>query len=72
MTTYQFKTSMKCEGCKTTAAPALNKVAGEGNWNVDLATPDKVLTVTTAHATPNDVVSALKTAGFEATPIVQP
>jgi hypothetical protein len=43
----------------------LNEQAGAGNWQVDTATPDKILTVTSDKLTPAQVVQAVEQAGFQ-------
>jgi len=42
---------------------------GAGNWQVDTANADKVLTVHTAQATPAQVMKAVQDAGFEIQPL---
>ena len=46
MKTLQFKTNINCGGCLKAVTPTLNQQAGTGNWQVDTASPDKILTVT--------------------------
>ena len=45
METLRFKTNIKCTGCLVQVGPALDELAGENNWQVDLASNDKTLTV---------------------------
>ena len=67
MDTLKFKTNIKCTGCLAKVSPSLNEKIGEGNWDVDLMTLKKTLTVQAPDGvTPADVVKAVKTAGFEA------
>jgi len=47
METIKLKTNIKCGGCIATVTPFLNQSVGEGNWQVDTQSPDKVLTVNT-------------------------
>jgi Copper chaperone len=61
-----FKTNIKCDGCIATVTPALNKTAGEGNWQVDLQSPDKVLTVTAEEVNATDIKKAMEQAGYKA------
>jgi copper chaperone CopZ len=44
----------------------LNEVAGDGNWNVNVADPSKILTVTTAKEKQNEIIKAVKKAGYKA------
>jgi copper chaperone CopZ len=67
METLKFKTTIKCSGCVATVTPFLNKAVGEDNWEVDINTPDKVLTIATDSAVnPVDVVQAVEVAGYKA------
>ncbi|RYY49916.1 MAG: heavy metal transport/detoxification protein [Chitinophagaceae bacterium] len=65
MEALKFKTNIKCTGCLAKVTPALNETVGEDNWEVDLQDPNKTLTVV-ADASENEVVAAIKEAGFEA------
>ncbi len=62
----KFKTNIKCMGCVSTVTPALNQVVGADNWEVDLQSPDKQLTVKGDDLDAEAVISALKEAGFKA------
>lgn len=64
MKTLQFKTNINCGGCIKAVTSALNQQAGAGNWQVDTANPDKILTVTADQLTPNEVIQAVEGAGF--------
>jgi copper chaperone CopZ len=45
MEKYQFKTNIKCGACVSAVTPHLNEAVGEDHWKVDLASPDRILTV---------------------------
>ena len=47
MQTLKFRTTINCGGCIKAVTPTLNQAIGAGNWTVDTANPDKILTVTT-------------------------
>lgn len=64
MKTYKFKTNINCNGCVSGVTPFLNKVEGI-NWKVDIDNPDKTLTVETENASEEEIVKAVKKAGFE-------
>lgn len=64
MKTYKFKTNINCGGCVTGVTPYLNRVSGI-NWKVDTDNPDKILTVETDEATEDDIIKAVKKAGYE-------
>lgn len=69
METIQLKTNIKCGGCIATVTPFLNETVGEGNWQVDTANPNKVLTVTADGVAPGAVEQAVRQAGFRAEPL---
>ncbi len=65
----KFKTNIKCMGCVAKVTPELDKAAGAQQWEVDITTPDKVLTVITETLEAEEVVAAVEKAGFTATDI---
>ncbi len=67
MKTVQFKTNIKCGACVATVTPFLNEAVGEGNWQVDTQSPNKVLT--TENATVETVKQAIDKAGYKAEPL---
>jgi len=69
MDTLKFKTTINCGGCIKAVTPALNQQVGAGNWQVDTANPDKILTVTNTTTSPAQVVQAVQEAGFEIQPV---
>ena len=67
METIKFKTTIKCSGCVATVTPGLNEAVGANNWQVDLQSADKVLTVNTNEANKEkDVIKKLEEAGYKA------
>ena len=74
----RFKTNIKCGGCVATVTPFLNDIEQIDGWNVDTASPDKILTVQTTARRPDDdrigevVTRAIEKAGFKAEPIPRP
>ena len=67
MNTLKFKTNIKCTGCLSKVTPSLNEKVGEGNWEVDLMTLKKTLTVEVAEGvTSEDVIRTVNNAGFNA------
>ena len=46
MKTSKFKTTAKCGGCVAKIGETLDKVVARDQWNIDLSTPDRVLTIT--------------------------
>jgi len=65
MKTLQFKTNINCGGCIKAVTPTLNHEAGAGNWQVDTANPDKILTVNSDQLTAAQVMQAVEKAGFQ-------
>lgn len=65
MNTLQFKTNIKCTGCISKVTPILNKKLGEGQWEVDLMTLKKTLTVT-SDLEENEVIAIVNESGFAA------
>lgn len=68
MNTLKFKTNIKCAGCISKATPVLNQKLGEGQWEVDIMTLKKTLTVTSS-LSEEEVVKIVKESGFTAEPI---
>ena len=60
MKTLQFKTNINCGGCVKAVTPTLNQEAGAGNWQVDTANPDKILTISSDQLTTAQVVEAVE------------
>lgn len=69
MNTLIFKTNIKCTGCEAKVKPFLNETAGEDNWEVDLQSPEKTLSVVADNITETQIVEAIKKAGYTAEPI---
>ncbi|MEO5777327.1 MAG: heavy metal-associated domain-containing protein [Flavobacterium sp.] len=68
MNKLQFKTNIKCAGCIAKATPILNQKLGEGQWEVDIMTLKKTLTVT-SDLNEDEVAEIVKESGFTAEPI---
>lgn len=67
METLEFKTNIKCSGCIAAVTPFLNDIEQVDGWNVDTASPDKVLTVQTADSRIGETVrKAVERAGYRA------
>jgi copper chaperone len=66
MKTLKFKTNIKCGGCIAAVTPFLNKVQGIENWEVDTVNPDKILTVNADNLSAEEVLTAIKAAGYTA------
>lgn len=66
METVQFKTNIKCSGCVAAVTPALDNLAGQDNWEVDLQSPEKILTVAVDKAGKDEIKQAIEKAGYKA------
>ncbi|HZG23689.1 MAG TPA: heavy-metal-associated domain-containing protein [Chitinophagaceae bacterium] len=66
MKTIELKTNIMCGACLAKVTPVLNETVGEENWKVDIQNPKKVLTVTTGKLNEEDVIEAVKNAGYKA------
>ncbi len=44
-TTRQFKTDLRCGSCVATVKPYLDRVPGVDTWDIDVASPNKTLTI---------------------------
>jgi len=64
MKTLKFKTNINCSGCVAGVTPFLNKIDGI-SWKVDTDHADKILTVESRDAIPEDIIEKVKKAGFE-------
>lgn len=66
MEALKFKTNIKCSGCIAQVTPALNDTVGTNNWSVDIANPDKILTVSSQIKNKDEIKRAVENAGFKA------
>ncbi len=65
METLQFKTTIKCSGCLEKVTPFLNEQLSPEEWDVDIFTPSKILTVKSDKMTAAEVEEKVKQAGFQ-------
>ena len=59
-----YKTNIHCQGCAAAVAPGLDEAVGAGGWRVDVGSPDKVLTVTARNIPEEDILRAVRDAGY--------
>lgn len=71
MTTLKFKTNIKCSGCLAKVSPFLNEEASIETWEVDIFTPEKILTVETSEAGNEKIIKAVEKAGYTIEPVNQ-
>ena len=65
MKTSKFKTNAKCDGCVARIADKLNEIVPREQWNFDLSTTDRVLTVT-ADVSDEKIIAVVVAAGYKA------
>ena len=65
MPTLKFKTNINCSGCIRAVTPMLNGEKAIQTWEVDTASPDKILTVAT-DLSAAQVEALIEDAGFKA------
>ena len=65
MSEAKFKTTIQCNGCLSKVTPKLNEILKEQSWSVDLESDDRILTVNDDNVSVDEVVSAVKSVGFE-------
>jgi copper chaperone len=66
MTTLQFKTNIKCDGCVATVTPYLSGIKEIKEWKVNLTSLDRTLTVEGVDIMPEAIISELAKAGYKA------
>lgn len=67
----QFKTNINCGGCVASVKPHLDNAQGISHWEVDTTNNDKILTVKSEGITEQEVIEAVKKAGFKIEPVNQ-
>lgn len=65
MGTLKFKSNIKCAACVAKVTPALDGTEGVEKWEVDLSSPDRILTVQSSLSGPK-VREALEKVGYSA------
>ncbi|HLW29967.1 MAG TPA: heavy-metal-associated domain-containing protein [Brumimicrobium sp.] len=65
MEELRFKTTLKCGGCEEKVTPGLNAIDEIEEWDVDLDSPDKILTVFATKDVEDKIIEAVEKVGFE-------
>jgi len=68
---YQFKTNINCSGCVQAVTPYLDANSEIKKWEVDVNSPNKVLTVETDHLSGEMIREIIKIAGYSAEKLKQ-
>ncbi len=66
MNTYIFSTNLQCTNCRSKVQPLLDKNDKVSDWQLDLKHPDRLLTVKSPSATPEEISKIIARAGFQA------
>lgn len=61
----KFKTNINCNNCIRSVSGFLNDVEEIKRWEVDIANPEKILTVEGDEVTAEAVIEAVEEAGFD-------
>lgn len=70
MSTYRFKTNLKCGGCVQSVRPYLDGIKEIREWSVDLNDPDRLLSVDSDSVDPGKIILAFAAAGYTAEAII--
>ena len=65
METKKFKSNAKCRGCVAKIAESLDKILPREQWDIDLNSADKILSVTSDQSDAV-IIKAVSDAGFKA------
>lgn len=61
-----YKTNIKCNGCIAAVTPHFEKSKIIKTWQVDLESPDRILTVELDGGSPEEVKAIVNQAGYHA------
>lgn len=65
MNERKFKTSAKCNGCVAAIGEKLNTVMSPDQWNIDLTSPNRTLTVTASDVPDSKIIELVSGVGFK-------
>jgi len=65
MKTFQYRSNIQCNSCVKAVSAFLNEAPGIAYWAVDIAHPDKILTVESEKLSSHDIEALVQEAGFE-------
>lgn len=65
MEKFIFKTNINCNGCKSAVTPFLNKESRIINWEIDLGSPDKILTIEGEQINSQEIIGLISSAGYK-------
>ena len=61
---WHFSTSIMCNGCIAKIKPVLDEAQGIASWEVNLSSPQRILTVVSNGITQEELLSLVRGAGF--------
>ena len=61
----KFKTNINCSGCVAQVKPSLDTANGVERWEVDTNNKNKILTVEGESLSEENIIEAVKKAGFK-------
>ena len=64
MKQLHYKSNINCGSCVTNVTNTLNETVGAGNWTVEIANKDKILTINSETATKEQVEQSLNKIGY--------
>lgn len=65
MKKIQFTSNIKCQGCIDKVTPVLDKRSDIKSWEVDLTSPERVLTIESDELDNESLVAELEEVGFK-------
>ena len=61
---WRFRTSIMCNGCIAKIKPVLDEAQGIASWQVNLDTPNRVLTIVPDGISEEELLNLVRGAGF--------
>lgn len=65
MKTSNYKTNINCTGCLSKVSPVLNSKKEIEEWEVDLSSSQKILTIKSNTMEEKDLINAITDIGFQ-------
>jgi copper chaperone len=65
MSQLTFSSNIACNGCLSKVQPVLDQLKGIHSWEVDLESPEKIVTVETTTCEAEEIKQALATVGYK-------
>ena len=65
MSHITFSSNIACNGCLSKVQPILDELEGVSSWEVDLESPEKIVTVETTTCEAEEIKQAVATVGYK-------